>query len=330
MEKIKTQKAIGKILGADVTEVVPDVKKGPLFKKGHIIRKDDIVPLLSIGKHYVWIFSEREGFIHEDDAATEMMNLVKKENLRLSSPSESKVKLFAEVKGVLIINMKGLEEINRLKNPRVATKRNFSFVEKNTPVAIGKVMPLEIPVTEMDEIRSITEEYYPIIDLLSIKNHRIALFPVGNEFIERRREETMSGRVKQYLEQLGQDIVLEKVLPDDVSQIRESGMDAVEKGLDIIIYMGGMAVDPDDKTVEGIEKMGAEIVMYGVPMWPGTTFLLAYKDGKIILGIPSSAGFMEKGTSFHKIMPIILSNYIISRDTLIKMGEGGFIDARNL
>ena len=80
MEKIETQKAVGKILGADVTEVVPGVKKGPLFKKGHIIRKDDIVPLLSIGKHYVWIFSEREGFIHEDDAATEMMSLIKKEN----------------------------------------------------------------------------------------------------------------------------------------------------------------------------------------------------------------------------------------------------------
>ena len=107
-------------------------------------------------------------------------------------------------------------------------------------------------------------------------------------------------------------------------------MDAFKNGSDIVIYMGGMAVDPDDKTVEGIEKMGADIVMYGVPIWPGPTFLLAYRDRKVILGIPSSAGFMEKGTSFHKIMPIILSNYIISRDTLIKMGEGGFIDARNL
>jgi hypothetical protein len=34
MEKVKTEDAAGRILASDVTEIVPAVKKGTLFKKG--------------------------------------------------------------------------------------------------------------------------------------------------------------------------------------------------------------------------------------------------------------------------------------------------------
>jgi len=330
MEKIKTEKAVGKILGSDVTEVIPGVRKGPLFKRGHIIKEEDIGELLSIGKHYVWIFGKDEGFIHEDNAAKEMMRLLKGKNLRLSPPSESKVKLFTECSGILVVNKDGLKEINKLKDPRVAVERNLTFVEKNIPVSIGKVMPVEIPISEMEEIKEIAKNYYPVINLLPIKKHKIAIFPVGNEFVERRREETMSLRIKHYLEKMGQDVFLRKILPDNASLIRSNGLSVMEKGADIVIYMGGMSVDPDDKTVEGIEKMNVNIIIYGIPMWPGTTFLIAYKGNKIVLGIPSSAGFAEKGTSFHRIMPIMLSDYILSKDDIIEMGEGGFISAKGL
>ncbi len=330
MEKVKTEQSIGKVLGSDVTEVIPGVKKGPLFKRGYIIKEEDIEKLLSIGKHYVWVLSKDQGFIHEDDAAKEMMQAIKGENLRLSSSSESKVKLFTQCRGVLIVNSVGFREINKLEDSRVAVRYNFSFVEKNIPVAIGKVMPVEIPVSEMMEIKHIAKKYYPIINLLAIKKHKIAIFPVGNEFIEGRRKEIMSFTVKRYLERMGQDVFLRKVLPDDASAVRENGLSAIKNGADIVVYMGGMAIDPDDKTTEGIREMEVNIITYGVPMWPGTTFLISYKDKKVVLGIPTSAGIAESGTSFHRIMPIILSDYMLSKEEIISMGEGGFVNAENL
>jgi hypothetical protein len=51
MEKVKTEDAVGRILASDVTEIVLGVKKGPLFKKGHLIAEEDISKFLSIGKH---------------------------------------------------------------------------------------------------------------------------------------------------------------------------------------------------------------------------------------------------------------------------------------
>lgn len=330
MEKVKTEEAIGKILGSDVTEIIPDVKKGPLFKRGHIIKEEDIEKLLSIGKHYVWVFSEDEGFVHEDDAALSLMKAVSGKNLKLSKPSESKVKLVAERDGVLFINEEGLLEINSLNDPVIAVKRHFSFVRSGEFVAIGKVMPVEVSLSEIDKIKIIAEKFYPIINLLPLKTNRIAIFPVGNEFVEGRREEVMSFRVSDYLSSLGQTVERKNPLPDDEEKIKEAGLNAIKDGFNIVIYMGGLAVDPDDKTVSGIRKIGVTEITYGVPMWPGTTFFISYKGDNLLLGIPSAAGLAKSGTSFHRLMPILLTGYKLSRLEVMKMANGGFVDAKGL
>ncbi|NCO28164.1 MAG: hypothetical protein GW894_02830 [Caldiserica bacterium] len=47
MEKVKTEDAVGRILASDVTEIVPTVKKGPLFKKGTSFHR--LMPVLLSG-----------------------------------------------------------------------------------------------------------------------------------------------------------------------------------------------------------------------------------------------------------------------------------------
>ncbi len=330
MEKVKTENAVGKILGSDVTEIVPGVKKGPLFKRGHIIKKRDVEKLLAIGKHYVWVFSKDEGFMHEDDAALTIMKAVSGRNLRVSEPSESKVKLIAEKDGVLFVNEAGLLEVNSLKDTAIATKRTYSFVREEEPIAIGKVMPVEVSVSEVDEVKMIAQKFYPIINLVPLKVNKIAIYPVGNEFIEGRRKEVLSFRVADYLSSLGQSVERKNPLPDDESKIKEAGIIALKSGFNIVIYMGGLAVDPDDKTVSGIRKIGVTEVTYGVPMWPGTTFFISYKNDNLLLGIPSAAGLAKSGTSFHRLMPILLTGYKLSRLELMKMACGGFISAKGL
>ena len=49
MKEIRTEDAVGHILCHDITQIIKDVKKGVLFKKGHIVRDEDIPLLLSVG-----------------------------------------------------------------------------------------------------------------------------------------------------------------------------------------------------------------------------------------------------------------------------------------
>ena len=50
MKEIRTEDAVGHILCHDITQIIKDEKKGVLFKKGHVVKEDDIPLLLSVGK----------------------------------------------------------------------------------------------------------------------------------------------------------------------------------------------------------------------------------------------------------------------------------------
>ena len=36
MKLMKTEDAVGQVLCHDITQIIPGVKKGPVFKKGHV------------------------------------------------------------------------------------------------------------------------------------------------------------------------------------------------------------------------------------------------------------------------------------------------------
>ena len=45
MKLMKTEDAVGQMLCHDITQIIRGVKKGPVFRKGHIITEED-VPVL--------------------------------------------------------------------------------------------------------------------------------------------------------------------------------------------------------------------------------------------------------------------------------------------
>ena len=65
MKEIKTEDAIGSVLCHDITEIVKDQRKGPRFKKGHIIKEEDIEVLLNLGKEHLYVFEKDETMMHE-------------------------------------------------------------------------------------------------------------------------------------------------------------------------------------------------------------------------------------------------------------------------
>ena len=42
MKEIRTEEAVGHVLCHDITQIIKDEKKGVLFKKGHIVKEEDI------------------------------------------------------------------------------------------------------------------------------------------------------------------------------------------------------------------------------------------------------------------------------------------------
>ena len=69
MKMMKTEAAVGHVLCHDITQIIRGVTKGPVFRKGHVITKEDIPVLLSVGKDHVYIWEKDDTLFHEDEAA---------------------------------------------------------------------------------------------------------------------------------------------------------------------------------------------------------------------------------------------------------------------
>ena len=60
MKLMKTEEAVGQVLCHDITQIIPGVTKDAVFRKGHIITKEDIPVLLSVGKEHIYIWEKDE------------------------------------------------------------------------------------------------------------------------------------------------------------------------------------------------------------------------------------------------------------------------------
>ena len=87
MKLMKTTEAVGQVLCHDMTQIIPDVTKDAVFRKGHIVREEDIPVLLSIGKDHIYVWEKDDTKYHEDEAAFSV-SLPVDQNKCLSSKNE--------------------------------------------------------------------------------------------------------------------------------------------------------------------------------------------------------------------------------------------------
>ena len=102
MKEIRTQDAVGHILCHDITQIIKDQKKGVLFKKGHIVREEDIPALLSVGKEHLFVWEKKEGILHENEAAEILYKISAGEHMHGSDIKEGKIELIADCDGVVM------------------------------------------------------------------------------------------------------------------------------------------------------------------------------------------------------------------------------------
>lgn len=58
MKLIKTEDAVGCMLCHDITQIIPGVVKDAVFRKGHVVTREDIPVLLSVGKEHLYVWEK--------------------------------------------------------------------------------------------------------------------------------------------------------------------------------------------------------------------------------------------------------------------------------
>ena len=328
MKKINVRNAEGYELCHDITQILPGEFKGAKFLKGHIIRKEDIEVLISLGKENIFVMEEEDkekNLIHENDAATfivEKLNL-DKEFFEISDIREGKINITAKKDGILKIDINTLNKINKIGEIILVTKYNNSYIKKGENVAATRVIPLLIEKFQLDEMEKLVKDKNVLTFKKIDKNKKLALITTGNEvyngIIKDKSKEALLKKYRKY--ELND---MEQVFsPDDKDTIKKY-IKMFENEKDIIMCTGGMSIDPDDVTPSAIRESNWEIVTYGTPVLPGAMFMLAYKGEKVLIGLPGGVVFSEK-TVFDVLLPRILANDRITKQEIIEMGHGGLL-----
>lgn len=323
LKSVPVEQSVGMVLPHDITEIVKDVKKGVAFRKGHIIRSEDIEHLKQLGKDNIYVLSLTASEIHENDAASILAKCLAGRGVEyLNTPTEGKIALKAALDGLLRINKESLFQFNMLGEVMCATLHDNTPVRKGETVAATRLIPLVGSRDLIADAEKIALSSTAVIEILPLKKVNIGLVITGNEVFYGRIEDRFEEVLQAKAEALGSEILLVRRTPDDKTVIaREIGY-CIDQGAELIVTSGGMSVDPDDVTREGILAAGATDVAYGTPVLPGAMFLSGMIDKIPVLGLPA-CGMYHKITIFDLVLPRILTGEEIGRREFAELGHGG-------
>jgi molybdenum cofactor synthesis domain-containing protein len=322
LRKVKLDEAVGMVLGHDVTKVVPGKFKGPVFRRGHIIQKEDLPELLSIGKEHIYVIDLEEGEVHEEEAAIRIANAIGGNGVELSKPKEGRVNLIARVRGLLKINVALLREINSLEEILVATLHNNTVCHPGMIVAGTKIVPLFTTDAKLREVEKICRIKGKIVEVKPIPKKKVGVVITGNEIYKGIIQDKFGEVIRRKCEALGSTVNYQVIVPDNADMIAKAVKEAKTEGSDVIVVCGGLSVDPDDVTVEGVRQSGARLISYGAPVMPGAMFLYAILDDIPILGAPVAASYYPSSV-IDIILPRVLCGEKLSRGDIIELGHGG-------
>lgn len=325
MKMIKTEDAVGHVLCQDITQIIKGVTKDAVFRKGHIVKEEDIPVLLSVGKEHLYVWENDENMLHENEAAQVLYEICKGDHMHGTDVKEGKIELVADIDGLLKINRESLLAVNSLGEMMIASRHGNFPVKKGDKLAGTRVIPLVIEKEKMEAAR-LAAGKEPIFQILPFREKKVGIVTTGSEVFKGRIKDTFGPVIRQKLSEFPTEVLGQTYVDDKKEDICKAILDYIEKGADMVVCTGGMSVDPDDCTPGAISMTGARVVSYGAPVLPGAMLMAAYyeKDGKSvpILGLPGCVMYAKR-TIFDLVLPRVMADDKLEKEDICGLGEGG-------
>jgi hypothetical protein len=323
VKSIPTRAAVGLTLCHDITEIIPGKIKHAAFKRGHRVRPEDVEHLLRLGKENLYIWEAEQDAVHEDEAARRLAAAFAGPGVVFCEPSEGRVNFRAARRGLFVVNRELLDRVNAIPDVTAATAHGMQAVEKDRLLAGTRVIPLAVAESSLLAAEDCCRQAFsPLLSILPFKKHRVAVVVTGREVFEGIIKDGFVPVLKKKFKAWGSTVFREQTVPDETSATAAAILEALAQGADMVCVTGGMSVDPDDRTPAAIRDVGCDIVVRGVPVFPGAMFMLGYKGRVPVLGVPGCVMY-QRASVFDLVVPRILAGQRIVRRDLSDLAHGG-------
>ena len=321
MKEVTVEQAVGTVLAHDLTQIIPGKYKGAKFKKGHVITKDDIPVLLSMGKRHLFVLEKNDDDVHENDAAYRIASKAAGNGIDMTEPSEGKIELKAAADGLLKIDRERLYELVSQDEIMFATIHENVVVRKGDKLAGTRIIPLFVAESVMQTAEKILEDG-PLVEIVPLKEMKVGVVTTGSEVYNGIIEDAFGPVLVKKFGALGSKVEKQLFADDDDDMIADCIRQLVNEGMDIIGITGGMSVDPDDRTPSGIRLAGGEVVSYGAPVLPGAMFMLSYIGDVPVVGLPGCVMY-SRTSIFDLIVPRLLAGERVTKKDINRLAHGG-------
>lgn len=316
---IPVENALGAVLAHDVTEIAAG-RKGPVFRKGHVIRDQDIPALLRAGKQNIYALTLDPSEAHEDEAAEELARAFAGPGVEpAGAPSEGKVILRAAHRGLFKVDKEALIEVNLIPDVCCSSRHGNTVVGRGDALAAVRAVPL---VISRELLGRAVAAAGGLFRVLPLKSAAAFLVVTGSEVYRGLIRDRFAPVVKKKLENLGSRLERAVFVPDDRAAVAAAIAEVLGAGAELVLVSGGMSVDPDDVSRLGIADAGAVDVVYGAPVLPGAMFLSGRIGEVPVLGLPACV-IHSPATALELILPRVLAGERITRRDLAALAPGG-------
>jgi molybdenum cofactor synthesis domain-containing protein len=324
IRKVKIEEALGKHLLHDMTGIMADGFKGVVFKRGHLVSEEDLETLRKIGKDHVYVGELDSNQVHEEDAIKQVAPLLIGENIKLSDTSEGKISFTSKVHGLFTLNRQALLDLNERGIYTFATIKSYSPVNGGDMLVGGRIVPLYTTRDEVCHIVSLAKKYGPVFEVVEFKKLKVGVVITGSEIYYGRIKDLFEPVIRKKLEPYKAQILGIEKCPDDLDMIKSACQKFLDQGADLVVFSGGMSVDPDDLTPSVIRAMSDDFIIQGLPVQPGNMLTVGKVKNAYLLGVPGASIHAEI-TSLDLFLPRIFAGLDLKKSDFTEMGEGGLL-----
>ena len=291
MKLVRTENAVGCVLCHDITQIIKGVTKDAVFRKGHIVRQEDIPVLLSVGKEHLYVWESDENTLHENDAAEILRDICMGKNMHPTEPKEGKIELIADIDGLFIADIQKLREVNSLGRMMIATRSSGFPVKAGDKLCGTRIIPLVIEKQAMEQAKAAAGDK-PILRLLPIKQKKYGVVATGSEISKGIIEDTFTPVIEEKMREYGCRMMAHATPGDDDKAITAAIKQMIADGAEMVICTGGMSV-------------------------------LSYNENGIpVCGLPGCVMYAKR-TIFDIVLPYLLADEPVTAELLSGLGNGG-------
>ncbi len=319
---VPIHEALGQIL---VHNLVDDQGHKRL-NKGRIITEPDLETLQSLSLETVIVAQLDPTDLHENEAARRVGEAIAGSGIRIETPGVGRANLVATETGPLCVNVPALTQLNNIDaGITIATLHQHRLVKPGELVTLVKIIPFGVASARVEDVEARAKESQPILWVRPLQSCSVALILTGPASARKRLIKAFTAPIRERLEALSSNLnQIEYV--DHHPEVVATTLRPISAQHDLVIIAGISAIiDMSDVVPTALQRAGGTVTHFGVPVDPGTLFMLGYMDSTPVIGAPGCIK-SRKTNVIDWLLPRLIAGERLTRADIVALGHGGLLD----